>query len=82
MTNKVYELNTLNDFLKVPPERLEDCLRGVLYSLEMHWLAHGEDAPNQPIQVLQWIDDGDLSVDYRDAGGQTIFKLKVTHADP
>lgn len=62
MKNKqfpTYEVKTLSDFLKIPPDRLDACLEEFKTALEKAWVLKAR----KPMGVLlfesfKWIDDG------------------------
>jgi hypothetical protein len=73
-----YEIATIQDLLRVPVERLGDCLRDIETGLMLHHLAFGETAAEVAINAMTWIDDGDRSVKLR--AGEEEFTLKVETA--
>jgi hypothetical protein len=68
--SKTYTINSVNDFLSIPPKRLKACLQEFLTSLEMaHGLSGmaGIDGANVNVQVSMptwiWIDDKKRNLD-------------------
>lgn len=75
-----YRLATIADLLKVPAARREACVRCLLYALAAREIAFGSDVLPDGDQFT-WIDDGDMSVSLRDAGGEEIAALKIEKND-
>lgn len=75
-----YEIRTVQDLLKIPPERIGECLRHFEHALMLHWLAHGENAPGVELQGLVWTDDGDPSAALATPDGKTWLELKIEKA--
>ena len=71
-----YEIRTINDLLKVPADRLDDCLKGIKLTLHAAALAIGSE--NASIECVTWSDDDDQSVTAVDHNGTELFSLKVT----
>jgi hypothetical protein len=76
-----YRIETLNDLLKVPSDKLDECLRGIQYAIELHHLAFGVDGAGTPINSITWKDDGDMSVRVSDMDGNPVLALEVTEAE-
>lgn len=72
-----YAIDTLQDFLKVPPDRLGICLRDFERAMMLHWLAHGENAPSVALQGLVWTDDGDLTATLVKPDGEKWLELRA-----
>ena len=60
-----YEIRSVNDFLKVPEDRIEDCLQEFHTALEMHRamkglvdMVAGHDI-DTTFPCFTWIDDGE-----------------------
>ena len=73
----VYELNTIADLLKIPPEKLGDCLRDIEYAIDLCHLAGGEHAAGMSFDSFKWTDDGKHDVDMA-MNGEPLLKLSVT----
>ena len=54
MTFPTYEIRTVNDFLKIPTNRLDACLREFSTSLEIAKTISDSEMPE-----WTWVDDGD-----------------------
>jgi hypothetical protein len=61
-----YEIKTVEDFMKVPPERLGDCLGEFIDYLHFMrntpQLSKEVGARLEPVYVFNWIDDGKVGV--------------------
>ncbi|WP_293000089.1 hypothetical protein [Nevskia sp.] len=79
---QTYRLTTIADLLKVPADRREDCVRGLLYALLTQEIAFGDDAGSMLRDGITWTDDGDLSVSLRCADGEELATLNITKYDP
>ena len=74
-----YEIRTINDLLKVPADRLDECLKQIKLTLHAAALAIGSE--NASIECVTWSDDDDQSVTAVDQDGAELFSLKVTEGD-
>lgn len=74
---KTYKLTKISDLLLVPPERRRDCLRSLLYALELHELAFGAEAKDTAWNNVTWTDDGNHSATLRDQHGNDVASLEV-----
>lgn len=58
----VYEIESLDDFLKIPADRLEDCLADFKVATDMmrHLHQAAQEVSNNPTiyRKFKWIDDG------------------------
>ena len=71
-----YEIRTINDLMKVPADRLDNCLKQIKLTLHAAALAIGSE--NSSIECVTWTDDDDPSVTAVDESGAELFSLKVT----
>ncbi len=76
-----YEIRTLQDFARIPSDRLEACLRDFQYAIELHKLAYGSEAANVEVISLDWADDGNHSVTALDAEGKPFLELRVEDSE-
>lgn len=71
-----YELDTISDLMKIPPDRLGACLRDIEYAIQMaHFVVGSEKLPD--IGGFTWTDDGDHSVNVS-LNGEPWCSLEVT----
>lgn len=70
-----YQLETISDLLKIPPNRLSACLRDLEYGIQMAHFVIG-DQPST-FDGFVWTDDGDHSVNVS-VNGETLCTLAVT----
>jgi hypothetical protein len=75
-----YAVTTLHDLLRVPIDRLTDCLRDIETGLMLHHLTFGERAAEVKFKTVTWIDDGARDVTLR--AGDEEYTLKVTADAP
>ena len=75
---KTYVIKTLNDLLKVPPERRRDLFDEIEQGLLLYELAWGDDDPDdhEPMEFT-WTDDG-LSDTTLSTPDGDVLVLKVT----
>jgi hypothetical protein len=70
--NNEYKIRTLVDLYRVPPDRLEQCLRTVGHAIQTHQeIARSlseVEIKVEPLYELTWIDDGkrDMTITLRD----------------
>lgn len=77
MASETYELNSISDMLKIPPDRLPAMLRDLEYAIQMCHFVGGEGAPPEAFKNFVWTDDGNHSV-HVDMGMGEGLKLVVT----
>ena len=74
---KTYQLNTIQDLLKIPGDRRADCFQDMAIALELHELAFGDDAADVKLVGFEWTDDGDRSCTVDDTEGNRLISLEV-----
>lgn len=75
---ETYEIATLNDFLKIPPDRVSACLRDVEYVIATCQFIDGSEGCTGTLGPIIWTDDGEHNVVIHDGDGKTILALEVT----
>ena len=71
---ETYKIETLNDFLKVPANRLDACFKDFKYALATHQVVLGSAFI---FPGFVWTDDGNHSVSINDQDGDLVVKLEV-----
>jgi hypothetical protein len=77
---RTYRIREVRDFLDVPEDRLEECLREfglwVALAREMRTLLDGVPILNDPTAVFGWVDDGkgELTVTVSTPDGQEVHR--------
>lgn len=69
---KVYRLERIVDILQVPVEKREQCMRKLLYALDLADFTGAELAG-----PIEWADDGDMSSVLVDKAGVEVAKLEI-----
>lgn len=72
-----YRIDAIGDLVKIPPDRVEACLRDIAYAVAVHHLAFGTGSDCVPFGALEWTDDDNHSVRVYDARGAKFLELKV-----
>ena len=73
---KTYHIERIADILQIPCDRREQCLRELLYALQ---LADFADA--KLLGPMTWTDDGDMSCSLTDDKGEAQLTLEITRND-
>lgn len=71
-----YEITTIRDMLKVPPERRADMLAELELALLTLELACGDEGVDD-VMGFTWTDDGSPNVSLHDQEGQQFLGLEV-----
>lgn len=79
--SEVYELATIADLLKIPPDKLSECLRDIEYAINLCHFAGGDEAAGMSFDAFTWTDDGKHSVNMA-MNGEPFLSLDVTDSGP
>ena len=75
---KTYEIRTLSDFLKVPNDRIEDCLKEFAVSLEFLKANHElMGLENGQMEFFNWTDDGKKNITADFKFGKDVIRSEV-----
>lgn len=73
----VYELATIADLLKIPTDKLGECLRDIEYAISLCHFAGGDEAVKMSFDSFTWTDDGKHIVNMA-LNGEPFLDLDVT----
>ncbi|WP_151838047.1 MULTISPECIES: hypothetical protein [unclassified Acinetobacter] len=80
MSNQ-YRIVTLGDFLKIPADRIEDCMKelsGHLLAMRMTLDNFGLEPQGNEVKSFTWDDDGKEDFEIKATVGDEVIKAKFT----
>ena len=83
---KKYELKTISDLVRIPPDRLSEAIKeieGVIIGYHLQ-IAQAGGIPNpDDFQGFTWVDDGEGNLDYQVVGeDEPFFQIKLKERKP
>lgn len=78
---KQYRIESLGDFLKLPADRIEDCMReltGHLLAMRMTLDSFDLEPLGNEVKSFTWDDDGKQDLEIKASVGDEVIKAKFT----
>lgn len=79
--SKQYRIESLGDFLKLPADRIEDCMReltGHLLEMRMTLDSFNLEPQGNEVKSFTWDDDGKQDLKIKASVGDEVIKAKFT----
>lgn len=78
---KQYRIESLGDFLKLPADRIEDCMReltGHLLAMRLTLDSFDLEPQGNEVKSFTWDDDGNQDLEIKASVGDEVIKAKFT----
>lgn len=83
MNNK-YKIESLGDFLKIPADRIKDCLEELgehLFAMRQTIDNFGVEPTGNEVKTFTWEDDGKQDLAIKATVGEEVVEVKFTKAE-